>query len=133
MRSPSLAETLAACDRAAAQVAAWPEWKRSLHMKPKTPRDPSYLTWLRTLPCVFCDAPPPCEASHHGPSGMGTKASDYGALPACRQCHQRWHDKGSPHITWDDCDKYQKRDLFAALARAHLSLWAAVMAPHGYT
>lgn len=57
-------------------------------------RDKVYLAWIRTQPCSHCGAPPPSEASHHGLRGVGTKASDHEALPACRACHAHHHQVG---------------------------------------
>jgi hypothetical protein len=89
---------------------------RGAQPKPKTVRDPQYLEWLRRRPCVFCKAPPPSEASHHGKRGMGLKPSDHEALPLCRVHHQRWHDKGSPHPIWDDLPRDEKRERLRLLA-----------------
>ena len=60
-------------------------------MKPRTPRSPSHLAWLRTLPCAWCGRPPPSEASHHGRRGVGLKSSDLDAVPLCRRCHGHHH------------------------------------------
>jgi hypothetical protein len=87
--------------------------------KTKTPRDEPYLAWLRTQPCAFCRAPPPCEVSHHGLRGMGLKASDHEALPACRRCHQRHHQHGSPAPRFDALTKPDRREAFAHLAEWH--------------
>ena len=38
-------------------------------MKPL--RDPRYLAWIRTLPCVVCGSTRRIEASHTGPTGSG--------------------------------------------------------------
>jgi hypothetical protein len=37
MRTLTLAEILAGCDRAAMRVALWPEWKRALGRREQTP------------------------------------------------------------------------------------------------
>jgi hypothetical protein len=51
-------------------------------------RDPKYLAWLRTLPCVVCGLGP-CEAAHQRLLGGGTssKPDDRYALPYCFACH----------------------------------------------
>lgn len=54
-------------------------------MKPV--RDPLYLKWIKTLPCVVMN----CRArwvdpAHIGPHGLRQKASDYSTVPLCR-CH----------------------------------------------
>lgn len=88
-----------------------------LFPKPQTIRDEKYLAWLRKQPCAFCFAPPPSEASHHGKHGIGIKPSDHEALPACRRCHQRHHDKGSPHRRFDAMTPEQRHDRYRAMAR----------------
>lgn len=95
---------------------------------PKRPpvRDPRYLAWLRTLSCTFCGALPPNEASHHGNTGgVGLKASDHDALPACRRCHQRWHNQGSPRWDWDHLTTENKRERLRKLAHRTRSVWTA--------
>jgi hypothetical protein len=58
-------------------------------MKPRTPRSPKYLAWLRRQPCAWTGEPPPCEAAHFGRRGVGLKASDLDALPLAPWVH-RW-------------------------------------------
>ena len=62
--------------------------------KPGPNRVPAYLAWVRTLPCSVCPARAPSEASHHGPRGIGQKASDLRAIPLCSVCHRDWHTYG---------------------------------------
>jgi len=88
--------------------------------KTKTPRDPRYLAWLRERPCAFCQAPEPSEVSHHGRNGMGMKASDHLALPACKPCHTRHHSKhASPHPRYDKLTQDEKREAYELLALKH--------------
>lgn len=84
--------------------------------KAKRVRSRAYLAKLRELDCVFCGRPGPSEASHHGPSGTASKASDLDALPSCRECHERWHRTGCPHPSWGWLTRAQKRERFAFLA-----------------
>lgn len=62
--------------------------------KPK--RDARWLSFIRSLPCCMCLAPPPSEAHHslaHKP-GLGMKASDHHTLPLCggpQGCHAGLH------------------------------------------
>lgn len=84
--------------------------------KPRTPRDPAYLRWLRTQPCAFCNRPAPSEVSHHGRHGVGIKASDHLALPACHECHDRHHRTGSPHPGCDHMTPDERRDAFTVSA-----------------
>src|ERR1035437_5052624 len=52
------------------------------------PRDPAYLAWIRTLPCIACDIEGRSEAAHTGSDGgMSMKASDYSCVPLCSGCH----------------------------------------------
>lgn len=59
-------------------------------MKPK--RDPRYLAWIRTLPCVVCGSTRGIEASHTGPHGLGQKSSDFSAIPLCYRHHRTGPD-----------------------------------------
>ncbi len=54
----------------------------------KPPRNPHYLAWIRTLPCVVCGSTGWIEASHTGPHGLGQKSSDYSAIPLCAKHHR---------------------------------------------
>lgn len=77
--------------------------------KEKTERDRAYLDWLATQPCCACDFP--CsDPSHHGRGGMGIKASDLGALPLCRRCHDYWHAtyriRGRDHFTEERTEEW---------------------------
>lgn len=58
---------------------------------PKSPGDfPRHLEYIRTLPCVICDAPPPSEACHLRMGlggGMGIKPDDRLTIPMCHRHH----------------------------------------------
>jgi len=54
----------------------------------KPVRDPKYLAFLRTFPCVVCCGTRWIEAAHFGAHGTSQKASDLDALPLCRAHHQ---------------------------------------------
>ncbi len=65
----------------------------------KRVKDPSYLDWLHTLPCVVTGSMP-VEAAHvsypdpdRGKTGRGkgSKESDRWALPLCPEEHRRQH------------------------------------------
>jgi len=52
------------------------------------PRDEAYKAWIRTLPCLGCNAEGRSEAAHTGSDGgMSMKASDYSCVPLCANCH----------------------------------------------
>jgi len=81
-------------------------------------RSPQYLAWLRTQPCAACAAPPPSEASHHGPRGLGQKADDDRAIPLCQRCHAFWHHKGKV-FGRDHLDKERTTRWLADVATKH--------------
>lgn len=72
--------------------------------RPKTPRSPEYLAFIRTKACLHCGVAGYTQASHHGKHGTSTKASDFRALPLCgphpsklgmvKGCHGVFTDTG---------------------------------------
>ena len=59
---------------------------------PKPVRNPKYLAWIRTHPCVVCGASRGIEASHTGPHGLGQKSPDSSAIPLCAKHHCTGND-----------------------------------------
>ena len=59
-------------------------------MKPV--RNPGYLRWIRSLPCVVCRTTYAVEAAHTGPHGLGQKSSDLSAIPLCGKHHRTGDD-----------------------------------------
>ena len=70
----------------------------------KTGKDPAYLKWIRTLPCVCCRWPifwetlhvqpresGRIEAAHVGGRGLSQKCNDRETIPLCR-----WHHRTGP-------------------------------------
>lgn len=66
-------------------------------------RNPKYLRWLRTLPCLICGDPTSTEAAHVRYSeyksgkinpGKGAKPSDLWALNLCSYHHAMQHTVG---------------------------------------
>ena len=55
-------------------------------------RNPKYLAWIRTLPCLVCGATRGIEASHTGPHGLGQKSPDTSAIPLCARHHRTGKD-----------------------------------------
>lgn len=52
------------------------------------PRNPRYIAWIRTFPCLACGSTCHVEAAHTGSDGgMSQKASDYSCVPLCQDCH----------------------------------------------
>ena len=62
-------------------------------MKPQ--RNPAYLAWIRTQPCVVCRSTRWIEAAHTGPHGLGQKSPDSSAIPLCAKHH--WTGPDSYH------------------------------------
>jgi hypothetical protein len=61
--------------------------------KPTAPRDPAYLAFVRSKPCIVCMGP--AEAHHAlGRRGTGVKPSDFGCIPVCRKHHYELHHWG---------------------------------------
>jgi len=59
-------------------------------MKPV--RNPRYLAWIRTQPCLVCGASRGIEASHTGHHGLGQKSPDTSAIPLCTRHHRTGKD-----------------------------------------
>ena len=62
--------------------------------KPKTYRNPRYLTWLRGQSCLNCGSreTEPHHIRHiYWNSGVGHKGHDYISVPLCRKCHSEQH------------------------------------------
>ena len=59
-------------------------------MKPQ--RNPRYLAWIRTHPCVVCGSKRGIEAAHTGPHGLGQKSPDSSAIPLCVKHHRTGND-----------------------------------------
>ena len=72
--------------------------------KPRRIRCKPYIEWIRHIPCIVCSIragyfpegvlSEPHHVPELGNSAMGSKTSDYRAIPLCRTCHQEYHDKG---------------------------------------
>src|SRR5262249_26307210 len=60
--------------------------------KMKPARNPKYLAWIRTLPCLVCGSRVGVEASHTGPRGLGQKSADLNAVPLCYRHHRTGND-----------------------------------------
>lgn len=63
-------------------------------------KDPEYLAWIRTLPCICCQLlarigssrlkqESHTEAAHTGPRGLSQKTDDRTAIPLCGVRHHR--------------------------------------------
>ena len=58
----------------------------------KPPRNPKYLAWIRTQPCLVCGSTRWIEAAHTGPHGLGQKSPDTSAVPLCAKHHRTGND-----------------------------------------
>ena len=81
-----------------------------MRLAPRIPRDvprkvrepdyrkaPNHLAFVRKLPCLACNRPPP-NAAHHALGldlgrGMARKAADRWTTPLCDRCHMTLHDR----------------------------------------
>jgi hypothetical protein len=76
---------------------------RRIALRQGRPQGPAsathYLTFVRGLPCAFCQRPGPSEPHHFGRRGVGQKTDDYRTVPACRTCHDAKHDKVLDPVT----------------------------------
>ncbi|HSC86877.1 MAG TPA: hypothetical protein VLC09_06380 [Polyangiaceae bacterium] len=59
-------------------------------------RSAAFLSYLRTLPCDVEHCVAPAEAHHWGRHGVGSKCSDWEAIPLCHDHHvEGWHRHGT--------------------------------------
>lgn len=68
--------------------------------KKRTSKDPAYLEWIRSLPCVVCARAiaklgrtefvqdTPTEAAHVGDRGLSQKCPDRETIPLCARHHR---------------------------------------------
>ena len=59
--------------------------------KKKTGRDPAYLDFIRSLPCVCCFNHRGIESAHVGERGLSQRCPDREAIPLCK-----WHHTEGP-------------------------------------
>ena len=74
--------------------------ERPIVSQPKDPpaRAPSFLDFVRTMPCASCGKPGPSEAHHFTTGGVAMKGSDYFVAPQCVECHRHnVRDGGRSH------------------------------------
>ena len=53
------------------------------------------IAWFKTLPCVICGTPGPCDMAHSVSGGMGRKADYTTLVPLCGVCHREQHQMGT--------------------------------------
>ena len=77
-------------------------------------RSKAHLAFVRLLPCSWCGAMGPSEASHHGVHGTALKSPDTKAIPLCTRCHRAHH--GKEGLPGSHMDREQTRDWFVGQA-----------------
>ena len=81
--------------------------------KPVRYRNPSYLAWIRDMPCWGCGLPGPSDPHHvsmgDGSGGWGTKRSDLLTLPLCRSCHDRSYVEANREDAYREIAKLLER------------------------
>lgn len=96
-RSPSLVRLAERPGGPSLRQGKPPKAKPKLAPRPKRGpiRSATYLEFVAAHPCRACDAKPPSDAHHWGPTrGLGLKVSDVRTVPLCRRCHDHFHDHG---------------------------------------
>lgn len=53
-------------------------------------RDPLYLRFIKSLPCLACSRTWWVDPCHTGPHGIGQKSDDYSSIPLCRKHHHEF-------------------------------------------
>ena len=77
----------------------------------------SHLQRIKELPCGLCGASGPSDAHHiREGQGMGQRASDYLAIPLCKDCHQ------------GPCGLHGNRTLWKVYKREELDVLAETIA-----
>ena len=59
-----------------------------LYIAQKPVRDPLYLRFIKSLPCVACLKTWSVDPCHTGPHGIGQKSCDLSCIPLCRRHHR---------------------------------------------
>ncbi len=94
----------------------------------KTPRDKSYLEFVRSKPCIVSESEYGVVAHHcryapHG-GGMGLKPSDYRCVPLNQFYHRKLHDQGEKSF-WQDhgiCPEVYMADMLKEWLEARYAL-----------
>lgn len=76
--------------------------------KPKTGIRMTHRAFIKSLSCVGCGAPPPCDPAHVRTSradvgkfnAMSAKPDDKYLVGLCRSCHDRQHTKEGESTFW---------------------------------
>ncbi len=85
--------------------------------KRKNTEDEAYQSWVRTLPCCVCNAPPPSESCHvrrASRSGTGFKGWMC-SVPMCHSHHAATHQHGESAVA--------SKKWFDEQVTKYLALW----------
>jgi hypothetical protein len=61
-----------------------------MYSRSKPTRDPLYLRFVKSLPCVACLTRWNVDPCHTGPHGIGQKSCNLSCIPLCRKHHQQF-------------------------------------------
>lgn len=64
--------------------------------------DPTYLCFVRSLPCCICQKAAPSHPHHATLLGRGKsqKSHDHQTMPMCFECHRAFHDLSGYFDGW---------------------------------
>lgn len=87
--------------------------------RPKRTRNPEYLAFIRSLPCLICARrgmvqESRTDAHHHGPRGLGVKVPDERAVPLCHDAHHQYGPE-AVHVLGKRFAEYHGIDMEAEI------------------
>ncbi len=85
--------------------------------KIKPVRDPKFLAFIRSQPCLICGGKDQVHAHHTETGGIGTKGSDHSAVPLCWNHHREVHDKYGKRGPWSEAELIEIRRVYLAKAK----------------
>ena len=104
-------------------------WPLNMLLPKSNPlRDPEYLKWLRTQPCVITGAVP-CDPAHIGTMGKGIKSPDNEAIPLLHAIHAECHQHGEMTTLRMQMPNSLLRECLRAYAREMHANYLEMMAP----
>lgn len=87
-------------------------------------RDPDYLRWVRTLPCVITGVSG-VDAHHmlgYGMHGMALKAPDWAVFPLSREEHARLH-----HFGWKEWEEKHGQQWYYVARTLGMAIEAGIL------
>ena len=82
----------------------------------KPVRNAAYLRFVKGFACAACGSTRLVDPAHSGDHGLGSKSSDFSAIPLCRSCHAAFDEDPKGFALLHDLD-------VAALIRKFNRLW----------